>query len=376
MNRRSSAERRLSREPYRFEFFQAVRLAEMLARRGQVDKASTNHAAGDLAIAPIGEEGPPDSEAVRFRTHVSQAFPAGSIVSMREETSGADGRQQRHLQVAFMGLIGQRGVLPLHYTSLVIARCHPRNRDFALRDFLDIFNHRLISLFFRVWQKHRLPFAYEKSFHQDRGQDDLFTFALYSIVGMGTPRLRRRLSFHDETQLYYAGHFSHHPKSAVALELLLNDYLKQPVQVLQFQGQWLELSIEDQTSLPDARGRTGSNFALGSTALAGRRVWSTQQKFRVQIGPVSLAEFQSYFPNRERLRELSDLVRQYVGADLDFDFQILLRAADVPKSLAGQSTALGATRLGWNSWATSNGRATDADDAVFASVESMAVSVQ
>jgi type VI secretion system protein ImpH len=50
---------------------------------------------------------------------------------------------------------GPSGVLPYNYTELVIDRL--RNKDRALAEFLDIFHHRMISLFYQAWEKYRFP---------------------------------------------------------------------------------------------------------------------------------------------------------------------------------------------------------------------------
>ncbi len=47
------------------------------------------------------------------------------------------------------------GVLPHHYTELVIRRL--QLRDTSLRDFLDVFHHRALSFFYRAWKKYRPP---------------------------------------------------------------------------------------------------------------------------------------------------------------------------------------------------------------------------
>ena len=94
--------------------------------------------------------------------------------------------------VSFLGLTGPSGVLPRHYTELMLNRI--RDKDYSLRDFLDLFNHRLISLFYRAWEKSRLPLGYERSRFDDPDREpDLATWALYCLVGLGTEGLRGRL---------------------------------------------------------------------------------------------------------------------------------------------------------------------------------------
>ena len=105
-----------------------------------------------------------------------------------------------------MGLTGPSGVLPEHYTRLLIERL--RAKDYTLRDFLDLFNHRVISLFYRAWEKYRFQFVYEQVKLGAVGDEteDFFTKCLYCLVGMGTGGLRGRQKIDDETFLYYGGH--------------------------------------------------------------------------------------------------------------------------------------------------------------------------
>ena len=88
----------------------------------------------------------------------SLAFPAAEI--QRLELPEDDAGQPR-MDVNFLGLTGPQGVLPIYYTQLIAERA--RLRDTAIRDFLDIFNHRMISLFYRAWEKYRFPIGYERT---------------------------------------------------------------------------------------------------------------------------------------------------------------------------------------------------------------------
>jgi type VI secretion system protein ImpH len=268
------------------------------------------------------------------------------------------------MTVAFLGLIGPSGVLPQHYTSLLIERCHPKHKDYALREYFDLFHHRLISLFYRAWEKYHFQFAFERVQLETPGEEDDFTFALYSLVGFGTQGLRRRMAFDDEAVLFYGGYFAHFPRSAISLECLLNDYWEIPVQVQQFRGQWLYLSEEEQTALPTAARPAGLNTALGVTALAGTRVWNIQSMFRIRIGPATYDEFRELMPVGRRLQPLCQMVRLYAGMEFDFDVQVILKKEEVPWCQLTPDPAA-APRLGWNSWVRSRPMERDAEEAVF-----------
>jgi type VI secretion system protein ImpH len=337
----------LFREPYRFDFFQAVRLLERLAR-----------GAAGRAPQPVGYDHPPDQEAVRFRAHNSLSFPAAPIQQL--QWTEAEGQQTRppEMTVNFMGLTGPSGVLPLHYTRLLIQRL--RLKDQALRDFFDLFNHRTISLFYRAWEKYRVPLVVERS--QRQSAEDVISHCLYCLVGLGTNGQRGRHTFADSVFLYYGGHFAHFPRNAAALEAILQDYFEFPLSVQQMHGQWLYLDEEDQTQLS---GLPSGHLELGVDVLVGSRVWDVQSKFRLRVGPVSTALYHRLLPDGDMLQPLAQLTRAYVGADLDFDIQLVLKGIDVPRCQLASATQIDSARLGWNTWLFSRPIEKEVDDAVF-----------
>jgi type VI secretion system protein ImpH len=346
-------------QAYRFDFFQAVRILERLA---------WDQSEGDAGLRryPVGEDRPPRQEIVRFRALPSHAFPAGAISAFHAPGKTALETSESappELLVAFLGLTGPQGALPRHYTALLIERL--RLKDYALRDFLDLFNHRVISLFYRAWEKYRFAFAYERSVRAvPSAEEDLFTYCLYCLTGLGTGGLRARMSFDDETCLYYAGHFAHHPRSAVALERILADYFALPVKIKQFQGQWLYLSMEDQSSLPSPLRPEGLNNALGKNAVAGERVWDVEGKLRVRLGPLGYDVFCRFLPSGDALRSLCQMVRFYVGPQFDFDVQLVLKAPEAPWCRLGDG-GQSPSRLGWNTWIRCGEFERDVSDAVF-----------
>jgi type VI secretion system protein ImpH len=328
----------LHEEGYRFDFFQAVRLLERLHPMRR----------------PVGHEATPDEEVVRFHSHLSLSFPPSEIYAI---TPPPDEHGPAQMTVAFMGLTGPLGVLPRHYTELLLSRV--RQKDFALRDFLDMFNHRLISFFYRAWEKYHFTVAFERAVSSQEGIDR-FSQYLFDLVGMGTQGLRGRLEIEDETLLYYTGLLAQHPRSASALQGVLTDYFLVPVEVAQFVGQWLALSESNRSRL----GPREANNVLGLNAVAGSRVWDQQAKFTLRLGPLTHPEFCQFLPDREVFRQLVGITRFYAGQEFDFDVRLILRAAEVPGCRLGE-TGASAPRLGWSTWLKTGEFAHDAEDAVF-----------
>jgi type VI secretion system protein ImpH len=366
---------RLFQEGFAFDFFQAVRLLEKVSPGGR----------------PVGHGNPPDQEAVRFRAHLSLAFPPSSVYDI--EPPHADLAVPR-MTVTFMGLTGPNGVLPRHYTELLL-RLHnelkgPERR--TLRDWLDLFNHRLISLFYRAWEKYRMWIPYERESYA-RPEPDTFTQALFSLVGLGTGHLRNRMRvavkevdedgwprqrvvarIDDLSLLYYAGIFAHRPRCAVSLELFLEDYFRLPVKVLQFQGKWLDLGAENQSRLG---GGMGFNNTLGEDLVVGDRVWDVQGKITVRLGPLTYAQFLEFLPDKTPTPSqkgyylLTHLVRYYIGMELAYVVQLALKAEEVPPCRLPAGNAEG-PQLGWTTWLFTTPRyPRDAEDCVLKGEETV-----
>jgi type VI secretion system protein ImpH len=326
----------LYREGYRFEFFQAVRLLERLHPN----------------LKPVGRHEHPRDEVARFRTHVSMAFPASEVYDVAAATEPAEeGPLPPTMWVTFMGLAGSLGVLPRNWTQMLSDPAQ-KGQTAALRDFLDIFNHRLISLFYRAWEKYRFPIAYE------RQAADSFTQYLYCLIGMGTRGLQRRLGVSDEILLYYAGLLSQRPRSAAALEGVLQDYFNVPVAVEQFTGQWFLMNVDALTSL----GAGGQNNQLGVNAALWERIWDPQARFRVKLGPLTYPQFQDFLPTSDAYRHVVELTRFFVGEELSFEVQPVLRADQVPWCALGVNQS---TRLGWGMWLKTEPFVEDTSQPVF-----------
>ncbi|UUO06275.1 type VI secretion system baseplate subunit TssG [Blastopirellula sp. J2-11] len=351
---------RLYKEPQTFDFFQAVRLLE---RSNQAE--------------PHEERSP----CVRFRAHNSSAFPASEIYDLE---ASPDDPQATEMTVTFLGLTGPSGVLPHHYTEMML-RLHRElrgNHKFALRDWFDLFNDRLTRLFYRVWEKNRFWVPYSRR-EFEKKSPDAFTQGLLSLGGFGLPTLRDRLQrpsdnagVSDLALLRYSGLLAQQRRSAENLRRMLVDYFKIPIEVKPLQGQWLSLDQSQQTKI----GRYRHNQQLGKTAVLGRRVWELQHKFRLQLGPLTLDQFNEFLPapptmdvashrGKEALCgqgqwSLGQLTRVFVGPSLDFDIQLVLKKEEVPKTQLSGDPAK-ASRLGWNAWIGTKPADEDQENASF-----------
>ncbi len=240
------------------------------------------------------------------------------------------------MTVNVLGLAGLLGPLPHSVTELILERGF--RKDTTLRDFLDLFNHRLVSLLYRARKKYR-PALDSKS--PDRGR---VATVLLSLIGLGTPRLAGRLGIPDRALLPYAGFLVDRTRSTVGLVRILEDCFGVPAEVVPFQGRWHALDDQDVTRLGRRNHALGS---IGGGAVLGRRVWDQAARFELRLGPMTLRRFRSFLPDGDAHGRLVAVTRFYIREELGFTLRLILAAAEVPELRLGRA---GETRLGWTSW--------------------------
>jgi type VI secretion system protein ImpH len=316
----------LRANPCNFEFFQAVRLIERLFP----DRA------------PVGRFVSPDKEVMRFNAHSAFPFPASQIQEILW-----DGPTPV-LVVNFMGLTGPMGVLPLYYTELLIDRV--RNRDRVMVEFFNIFNHRMISLFYQAWEKYRFTIAYE------RGERDKFSHHLMDLIGIGSMNLENRLRVKDDSLLYYGGLLALRPRSAAALQRIIEDYFAVTVEVEQFTGAWFRLAPKDCCIFDRA---STESEQLGGGAIVGDEIWHQQSGVRLHIGPMPLDQYLDFLPSGTAYEPLQSLAKFAGRGELDFEVRLILKKDEVPSCELG-----GVPRLGWTSWAKTEPKHSDAGDTI------------
>lgn len=321
---------------YKFEFFQAVRLLTQLYPASRL----------------VGGAARPSQESVRFtvwppeqeRLSTVVSFPASSIDIIQRPLEAAGGKPAMppRMTVMFFGLTGIQGVLPMHYTDMLIMR--KGQKDHALADFFDLFNHRLISLFYRAWAKHKVALIRESAVRAKQSPDP-FTHYVFDLIGLGTDAIRGGMQVPDEALLPYAGLIAQRPHSATAIRAILRDYFAVPVEIEQCLGGWYELAEADRSYM---RSETESN-QLGVGAFLGDKVWNQQDRFRIRVGPVKRKRFLEFLPDGGALRRLIELTRFLVGQALAFDVQVVMEKDEVPDCRLTQDGDA-APRLGWMSW--------------------------
>ena len=319
----------LAAAPHAYDFYQALREIECaFPQRPR-----------------IGEARRPQDDPVRFGQSPSLAFAPSTLAAFLQSENGSPPRLIQN----FFGLLGPNGPLPLHLTEFARDRLRNANDPTFVR-FLDVFHHRLISLFYRAWSRA------QPTTSLDRSGRDRFGLYIGAIAGIAAVSMRDRDAVPDEAKFSFAGLLGRQVRNAEGLASILKGFLRVPVQIQQLVAHWMELPDELRTRLGDK-----NVCQLGETAVAGMRVWDLQTKFRVVIGPLSLAQYERFLPAGESYGRLSDWVRNYTGFEYKWDCRLVLKGDQVPPMLLGYNG-----RLGWTTWLGTRLSDADADDLVLA----------
>ncbi len=313
-------------QPYRFEFFQLVRLLRLhYSKTGRTDPETRPH-----------------DDPLRFRSLLSLSFPASDVSDLRferQDRTSSSGLPLSEVQVTFMGLVGPSGVLPRPYTETLMSR-HMQSRDDAGHAFLDLFSHRMTALFYQAWQKYKFHIEYER-----KGRSD-FDKYLHKLLGLGNRAQQRQFGggvsvLPRSVFSYFSGLLAQQRRTPQNLELILAYYFAVPCVVKSFAGRWLPLPTAQRCQL----GRR--NAVLGQGSISGQRVWDYQSCIRIEIGPMGLSDYRRFQPGTQDYQKLLELVRFYVGAALDVEISPILRTAAVPDACLSRN---GSMALGWLGW--------------------------
>jgi type VI secretion system protein ImpH len=304
----------LRKQGHRYSFFQAVRLIQ-----------------ASFPDAPrVGHQGPVEAEALRFRPTLDFAFAASDVAGI-QESPRSNGVPRLELLTTFLGLYGTQSPLPTYFTETLFEA----DEESLTRGFLDLFHHRLLSLFYRAWEKYRYDVQFEP------GGKDALSKQLLTLLSLDPESIPADHRVPAVRLLGLAGLITQIPHSAASLNGMLNEFFAGlPFEVEPCVGRWLPVPADQRNRL--AR----MNTTLGGDLVLGERIFDRACTFRVAAGPLPFDEFRGFLPCGERIAELRELVDAVNGDGLDYEIELRLRKEEVPPLQLSGPTA----RLGWSSW--------------------------
>ena len=276
----------------------------------------------------VGYDCHPNMELVQFSSVQKLGFP-GNSVSKIESNGYSDNLHQVKMHISFMGLTGCSGALPQFYTELVLQRI--RYKDTAMRDFYDMFNHRLISMYYRAWKKYKQPLSYVKA-HID---NDPYTNILALLSGGD--------QLHH---LHCSGLFNRKIRNATDLQQLLKYYLDCDIEINQMVGQWCEIKPKEQTRLASVDSFEGQNAQLGIDSMLGKKVWDLGSQVDVIVICNNKYQAKQFLPQGKLYQIATTILKDYLGHAIKYRLQVNTTFEDLTISSMSENKI----KLGSNSF--------------------------
>lgn len=319
---------------------------------------------------------PAIDEVLRFRADIEAGFPMRNVSDIRLGASGGAGSVAQITTPDFcVGSV--LGPLPQAYLEWM--RDQVREGHGATRDFLDLFNHRMNVLRFRV--RAELDLA----LNNQVPERTLLAHWIASLMGLGQPHAASQVPLRMRQWLGMGEWLANIRRSAAGVERVLSTCLGCPVRLTPFTPHWRALGKSNEHRLGQRR--------LGESAYLGQCYWDVRAAVTLDIGPLHydtllallppLRDTSSAEPDasnegalsaRQMLQRwiaqadgpgamnhhtLHTLVRLLTERRHDAWINLQVRAREVPPSYlhaqAGDATAPG-LRLGQTAWLKSRNR--------------------
>ncbi|MGK6324470.1 type VI secretion system baseplate subunit TssG [Sphingomonas sp. DT-51] len=276
------------------------------------------------ALPLIGTSKLPANDVVAMIHTPTLTFPAATLDAITVDAGRATVAGQ------WLGLTGPMGPLPLHLTEYAAdERRHARQRPYGR--FLDVLAGRMLQLFYRAWAS-AVPAA-----SLDRSDDDRFGGMIAALSGAQDGACADSV-FPAPARLRYAALFAG-PRSPAAIADALSDLLRLPVRVVEHVAQWRDVEPGDRTVL-------GGGFAtLGRDALAGTRVFTLEDAFRIVVHVRTAREHRDLLPGGARFALLLEAADAFAPPHLDWALELAVASEAIRPARLG-----GSAQLGWSSW--------------------------
>ncbi len=321
----------LREEPFSFDFDQAIIVLEHMHKIKTVNGTKP---------APLGDSSDLTQEALTIKSHVSFATPASELQKLDMDID------KPTLWINFLSLAGALGPLPTPYTEMVIDRA--RTKDTSFRDFLDIFNHRIASMWHRLHKKTHVGIAQVLPQHSDFGQ------CLLQLAGISNPKMIKNTKLNETALLTYQSLLWKQPHGCLGLEQIIHHHFGVKTVVHDFEGAWRHARPEEISRIGITQGQWN---VLGQTTILGSKCWDQMAGIRIDIGPLTWDKFCVFLPTFHKGKtnlygRLKDLCQLYVGLDYSITAKLILDRTEIkPTTLQSQVDHTHTTfHLGLNTW--------------------------
>lgn len=277
---------------------------------------------------PLGETHDPSQEAVRLRSTITMHQESGEINRL-ETKNTPSGLPEIYINTT--SLAGINGPLPMPYTEMLLEQI--KQKDFAGGHFLDIFHHRLSSMWHRL-RKRSYPHLFKSlPAHTPVGK------LLENLSGFGPEGHINHTLFFD--------YFWRKSRSLYGLLHMIKRIFKIEVSIHPFEGAWQTIDATEGSKI----GQRGQFQILGKNAILGLRCWDQTAGFTIKVTGLHWEILQKFLPFTDgalggsNFYALKQLMISYLGTLPRVFLKLALQEGE------NRGTSLNTKHgLGWNTW--------------------------
>lgn len=238
----------------------------------------------------LGGTDTPATDPVRFRARERLAFPNREIGAVEFDLDHA--ANPPTVRTTFFGLYGTDARMPSYFVDEVALY---RDGAEPLAGFLDMFHHRFVTQYYRIWRKYRYPAGFRIDARDDTSLD------LLSLLGLGMDHPEIAQAVGTRKLLAMLGLASQKTRTAEGLAGVLQHAVPDArVTVEECYPVWVSAEDYEQT-------------ALGESCLLGRGCYDRVNTVRIVIAPLMRESVLGLMPGQANHRAVIALLRFYLA---------------------------------------------------------------
>lgn len=263
----------------------------------------------------LGSTANPADDPVRFRPHPGMGFPVSELKALETDPDGLP-----TVRTTFMGLYGVDSPLPTSYIDDITQQ---REGHEALAEFLDIFNHRVMTQFYRIWRKYSYPATYEA------GGKDSISQNLLGLIGMGIPGSQQHFATPTSRFLALLGVMRQPGRTAEGVQALVR--LLAPETRAEVTPHCLRTV---RIASPMAFADDGADWLDGSTLL-GDEATDANSQLLISLHTEDRDEAKEWLPDGSIYADFLVLLRVYLGWRYKAHIQLTVPTRLLPTPVLG-----------------------------------------
>jgi type VI secretion system protein ImpH len=275
----------------------------------------------DCGQAPLLGDGlNPKHDLVNIQSHITFGHKASGVQQVVQTEDG-----KYNILLNNLSLAGMYGALPDAYGEAIADR---RNQD--MRDFLDIFHHRLMGLLYRFYRKNRIFLG------STDVKNNIVGKILHNLSGMSL--FKKNFQFQETGIFPLFNLFWRNNSSISGVRELISGYFHVKTKVIPFLGGWI---YPDKSALSYLH---KSYHALGKSLFIGHKTWDDTYGFTICIGPLDFEKYLTFIPPiQQNFPVLRQLLSYYTDNSYRIRLALHLKSDTVPALTLGKQSYLNFT---------------------------------